>query len=83
MTTKTQTTIKPYNRNEAICTVSDIVSRLTLSELSFNILHSSKSKSFQIFGVTCADSIKVIYPQFEIKTDERLKRYAELVISYE
>lgn len=83
MTTKTHTTIKVHTITSAFDYLDIILTRLGYSELNFNVSHVAKNNCIKITAVTHCDSIKVLFPEFEIKTDEWRKRYAELVINYE
>lgn len=71
------------SKAELQLTLESVLKILTDNELSFTMMHKKEVKQIKIISVTDCDSVKVFCPFFEIKLDERMRRYAELMIKYD
>jgi hypothetical protein len=78
---KTET--KRMTLDKAISKVNQINRTLLGFGYGFSIKHKPIFKQIVFTSVSDCDGVKATIREFEIRFDERAKRYAELVINYE
>lgn len=76
-------TEKKYTFLTAIDRARDIFFDLSGKQLTFTFSCKPEKKELHFVSVKDADTVKVIFSDFEIKQDVHKQRYAELILSYE
>lgn len=76
--------MKTYPFTEALGICKAVLYDLTAKQVQF-YYRTEPDKKQMIFtaGAKSADTIKSLYPAFEIALDSRQQRYVELIISYD
>jgi hypothetical protein len=76
-------TNKTCSKVELIEKLDYIFTELIHAGASYSVRHFAGNKCLQIIATKDCDLVKVIIPNFVIKFDSRMARYAELILNYE
>lgn len=62
--------------------VQFLISALAWKGFNFTLIHKAENRTITITAVKDCDFIKSEFMEFEIKQDDRMRRYCELVVNY-